>query len=192
MKHSPANRKVTGSLLYWNYFLAIEQDVVTLSRYVELCEDNYDTYSTELGGIIMAATQENDVLIKQIVGNNCEKEAQYRREIRQNFPAIIQREVEIPRFNLKFKPFEDWGNNKTPEWWTANNKFKHERDSKYDRASLKNALNSVAGLLISNIYYYSSVNRLSEIQPISQLFTPVGLLKYVEFTTTGVAPCFEI
>ena len=192
MKHSPSRRSVSSPLIHWNYFLAIEQDVVTLSRYVELCSNNYQTYSTELGGILMAAAQENDVLLKQIAGNNYDNENAYRGAIPKAHPNFAKHEVEVPRFNLKFTPFAAWAQNTTPLWWTANNKVKHQRHTHFQNATGENTLNAVAGLLIANIYFYSINNQLNELQPIAQLFSPVGMLDFVEFTTTGIAPCYKI
>ena len=51
---------------HWNYFLAIEEDLENLSRYIELREDNFATYSIETAKILMAASQEVDVLFKAI------------------------------------------------------------------------------------------------------------------------------
>ena len=35
------------ALLHWNYFLALEADLGTLSRFVELTANNFATYSIE-------------------------------------------------------------------------------------------------------------------------------------------------
>lgn len=34
----------TESPKYWNYFLALEADLVNLSRYIEFTEDNFSSY----------------------------------------------------------------------------------------------------------------------------------------------------
>jgi len=41
--------------IHWNYFFAIEDDLATLSRYVEFHEDNFTTYSIEIARILMTA-----------------------------------------------------------------------------------------------------------------------------------------
>jgi hypothetical protein len=33
---------------HWNYFLALEKDLETVSRYIEFSRDNLNTYSIEL------------------------------------------------------------------------------------------------------------------------------------------------
>lgn len=52
--------------IHWNYFLAIEQDFEKISRYVEFTESNNETFSIEFSRIIMAASQEVDVIMKSI------------------------------------------------------------------------------------------------------------------------------
>ena len=39
---------------YWNYFLAIEQDMEKLSRYIEFTDDNFPTYSIELTYLLLS------------------------------------------------------------------------------------------------------------------------------------------
>jgi hypothetical protein len=48
--------------LHWNYFLALEQDLETVSRYVECTSDNHKIYSIELAHLLFAAASEVDVI----------------------------------------------------------------------------------------------------------------------------------
>lgn len=192
MKHSPSKRPVTSSLAHWNYFLALEGDVINLSRYIEFCQDNYKTYSVELARVLMAATQECDVLLKQICADGSEKEHEYRSVIPKIYSNISSQTIDIPRFNLQFSPFLNWGNSQTPNWWTANNKVKHERHNRFELASLENTLNAVSALLLCNIYFHHKEGRLEEVQPVPQLFDATGLMAFVDFTTTGVAPHYQL
>jgi len=50
-----------------------------------------------------------------------------------------------------------------PYWWTAYNNIKHHRDSEYHRASLKNALNAVAGLFVVVLYLYKEKAQMAEL-----------------------------
>jgi hypothetical protein len=49
---------------HWNYFLALEEDIVHLSRYLEPAEANFGAYSLELTRILIAAASEVDVVAK--------------------------------------------------------------------------------------------------------------------------------
>lgn len=177
------------SLQHWNYFLAIEQDVDNLSRYVEFSQSNFASYSIEIARILMTSTQEIDVLMKQIcnhLGNNSKDEQGYCSFISGQFPKLPSIEVEVARYGLRFKPFCDWASNKTPIWWTANNKVKHQRHTHYNQASLENMLNSVCGLLIANLYYYEVVlSALDEIWPGSRLLYPHDMVENITPTAFG-------
>ena len=183
------------ALTHWNYFLAIEQDVINLSRYIEFCEDNFKTYSIEIARIIMASTQEIDVVMKEICknkGNLSRSETGYRAFIPTIYPKFTDREVEISKYELSFVPFEEWKNKKTPKWWTANNKIKHQRNTHFSRASLENMFKSVCGLMITNLYFYQTVSQLDEIYSGSQMLYPKDMVKAMGPTAFGLAPMYEL
>jgi hypothetical protein len=190
----PKLRIVTKPLIHWNYFLSLENDYVVLSKYLEFCPGNFNAYSIETGRLLMTATQECDVLFKQICTNGAEKENGYRQEIPSAFPDFPSHRVIIPRFNLSFQPFQSWANAsaQTPIWWTANNKFKHKRHESYELASLENSLNAISALLLCNIYFYHKEGRLKEIQPIPQLLIAEDILCTLEPTKVGMAPNFRM
>ncbi|MGA3164642.1 MAG: hypothetical protein ABSF14_00845 [Terriglobia bacterium] len=160
---------------HWNYLLAIERDLVELSRYVEFDETNFECFSIEIARILLASGAEVDVVCKQLcrVINNqstAENINPYRDEIIKAFPGIGQFEVLLPRFGLSLRPWDEWKNLKgVPFWWTAYNKIKHQRDSEYGRANLKNALNAVAGLFIMVLYLYRDKAQSGELHPSPQL-----------------------
>ena len=49
---------------HWNYFLALEEDIVQMSRYLEPAAQNFTAYSHELARIIITAASEVDVVAK--------------------------------------------------------------------------------------------------------------------------------
>lgn len=114
--------------------------------------------------------------------------------IEQFFPNISSVLV-VMRGNIQFTPWKNWanerardkknriiyrlkGNSKNPEWWIAYNKTKHRRkslanpdDSKYDRANLKNVLNSLAGLFSLEMFLAEVVGHtLLPEEPQSKIF----------------------
>lgn len=183
------------TLTHWNYFLAIEQDVINLSRYLEFCTDNFSAYSIEIARIIMTSTQEIDVIMKQICktkNNPSRSEAGYRRFIPTIYPKLMDREIEISKCELNFKPFEKWKLNQTPEWWTANNKIKHERSTHFSKASLINMLNSVCALMLTNLYFYHSENKLNEMYSGTKMLYPIDMIKAVGPTAFGLAPMYDL
>ncbi|TMP33446.1 hypothetical protein CWB98_19990 [Pseudoalteromonas rubra] len=174
--------------------MSLENDYVNFSRYLEFCTNNYGAYSIEAGRLLMAATQECDVLLKQLSSSGSSNEGGYRNEIPSLFSGFTSHRVAIPRFNLKFQPFQSWDgpSPQTPDWWTANNKFKHQRHELFEQASLKNALNAISALLLCNIYFYHNEEQLNEIQPTSQLLVAEGLMASLEPTQTGLAPNYRV
>ena len=145
---------------HWNYLLAIEGDLVRLSRFVEFDERNFDCFSIEISRILLASGAEVDVVCKQICKKlNPKSKAKsihrYRDEIRAAYPAVDDFEVLLPRHGLRLKPWASWSDpSNVPIWWTAYNKIKHHRDAEYHRANLRNALNAVAGLFVMVLYLY--------------------------------------
>ena len=149
------------STIHWNYFLTLEEDFGVVTRFVEPCKENEKTFSIELSRLIMASTQEADVLLKSLCGNISpgDKSAsiqKYHQVLRTHLPQIFDTEVFLERYQISTKPFLEWSENSPPEWWTANNKIKHHRSTEFNRATLANAVASMAALLVLNLYYWKS------------------------------------
>lgn len=163
------------SLNHWNYFLTIESDIDTISRFVEPCENNYQTYSQELARILIASASEIDVLLKGL----CEKIeptakadniGKYETIIRNNIPQLFNFKLQIPRWGLELTPWINWATNTPPLWWTACNKVKHHRNTEYNQANLKHTLNSVGALFIINLYFYRQQAEQAMLLPMQKLF----------------------
>ncbi len=108
----------------------------------------------------MAATQEVDVVMKllcELIHPGCKKDKinDYYPIIVGNFNDFKKETVELPRFGMSSSPWIDWSAEKSPLWWQANNKIKHERSKEFHQATLKHAFNSMGGLLLTVAYYYN-------------------------------------
>jgi len=163
------------SIPHWTYLLAIERDLGEISRYIEFDGRNFDCFSIELSKILLSAGAETDVVCKQLckkVNNNSSAESigAYRTELTKAFPSIPNFGVKLPRFGMNLTPWDEWNNPESvPLWWTGYNKVKHQRHTHYHSASLKNALNAVAGLFIMVLYLYKEDAELGELTPRPQL-----------------------
>ncbi len=51
---------------HWNYLLALDAELVTLSRYVDFSEQNFNCFSIEIVRILLAAAAEVDIVCKQL------------------------------------------------------------------------------------------------------------------------------
>jgi hypothetical protein len=178
------------TLIHWNYLLALEDDLDKLSRYIEFHKDNFKAYSIETARILMLATQEVDVLMKQLCKKNknmAKTEDGYRKFIPKKYPELLDLKVSLAKYNLSCDPFSYWKKGKTPTWWTANNKIKHERDKKFKMASLENALEAISALLLTNIYFYLEVKKKNGngIFPNPKLLSPEELITAISPATFG-------
>lgn len=163
------------TLIHWNYFLSIEEDLYKLSRYVDFSKQNDSTFSLEIARILMASSAEVDIVLKQLclaindssTANNINH---YFEQITSNISNFKTFKVLIPSQGLELTPWVTWGSNKPPIWWTANNKVKHHRHEHFAKASLKNCLNSVAGLYISILHLYFDQAKNGELVHFPKLF----------------------
>ena len=160
---------------HWNYFIAVERDLERLSRYVEFDQRNFDCFSIEIVRLLLACGAEIDVVCKQICqaavpGSTAGNINAYRDEVMAVYPKIPAFEVTLPRFGLTLHPWDEWNKpDGVPFWWTAYNKTKHERNTEFHRANLKNALNAVAGLFVVVLYLYKDKAMHGELVPPTQL-----------------------
>lgn len=144
---------------HWNYFLALEDDVVRMSRYLDLTTENFESYSLELMRILFGAASEVDVVAKRLCQKLNERSkadniTKYKKEILAVYPQIPSTVVEIPRFGLTLTPWAQWEIDASPPWWRAYNNVKHHRHTHFSEASLRHALNAVAGLFVLLLFYY--------------------------------------
>lgn len=138
---------------HWSYYMSLEDDLIEISRYVEICEDNFRTYSTQFTRLLLAAASEIDVVAKVLCGQidplgrrgNIDD---YRNLIVPAFPAIPRIEMGIQWNVVRVRPWETWGATTptNPDWWHAYNKVKHERNTNFKSGNLQNTLGAIAGL----------------------------------------------
>lgn len=177
-------------LLHWNYFLALEEDVVRLSRYLEPTESNFNAYSLELARILFAAASEVDVVAKQLCKKlNSKSKArvitEYRKDIVGAYPQLPSAIVDISRFGLTLTPWDQWENGESPIWWRAYNNVKHQRHTHFAEASLKNTLNAVSGLFVLLLFFYREEARHGQLAPDPGLFR-IGYPFHVDRSMWGV------
>jgi hypothetical protein len=169
--------KASTSPGHWNYFLAIERDLEVLSRYVEFDQRNFRCFSVEIARILLAASAEVDIVCKRLCqakhpNSEADGIGAYREVLTSTIPDIWQFQVLVPRFGLMLMPWNEWRSDKRPPlWWTAYNKTKHQRDSEYHQANLKNALNAVAGLFVVVLHLYKEKAESGELRPSPHLLT---------------------
>ena len=148
---------------YINFYLAIEDDLKRLSRFIEFSENNMKAYSIETVRILLATCSEIDVILKELCklhapDSHSKKIDDYRNIIKEKIPEFVDEEITLPGHHFKSVPWEIWKtSDENPDWWRGHNKVKHQRNDYYDKASLKNTINAVAALYICLLYYYKEI-----------------------------------
>lgn len=162
---------------HWNYFLALEDDILKMSRYLEPATDNFYAYSLELARILFAASSEVDVVAKRLCqkigtakGRRAGSIDKYRETIMEHDPRIARSVVSIPKWGLSFTPWEKWDEGMSPLWWDAYNDVKHHRHTHFQQASLKNSLNAVSALYVILLFFYMDDVHVGKLNPDTSLF----------------------
>jgi hypothetical protein len=165
---------------HWNYFLALEKDLETVSRYIEFNKDNLNTYSIELAHLLLSSASEIDTVAKcicSILEPNAKPDNinKYRKIIKaaednetygfglsgKEDPVLAEKHkhrlsdliVYIPRYSLALIPWKSWAEDKNPDWWKSYNDVKHERNHHFNKATLRNTLYALTALLALNYVY---------------------------------------
>lgn len=152
-----------------DYFLLLEKDFINLKNYIEVSEKNFKTYSFELSKLLQLACSEIDSVCRLLCNNidssnNYFDEAiysgkitDYKKVILKKYPKLIQSEVIVSDLDDSIKPWAEWANSNSPEWWKSYNHVKHYRHSKFEEANLENTIYALSALMILNLY----INRAS-------------------------------
>lgn len=167
--------RTTKTEPYWTYFLALEDDLLVLSRYIEPSKGNFRTFSIELAHLLLAAASEVDVVMKlrsEQVGERASNMVEYREVLHAIEPALSAMSASIPRYGLTLRPWVNWTEERSPDWWSDHNAVKHQRSTEFSKANLKNVLNAMAGLFLLLLGYYSHFEDCERVVPAPTLFAP--------------------
>lgn len=146
-------------LEHWKHYLALENDLHTIARYVEPTPLNYPAFSVELTKLFLSACSEVEVVCKVL----CERfhptrprrdMDDLRKALHDRFPALHTIQVDAPKYEISLHPWQAWKDRKNPDWWGDHNRVKHQRHDAFASASLGNALASMAGLFGVLCYCY--------------------------------------
>jgi hypothetical protein len=161
---------------HWSHMLAIEQEIIKTSRYVELHKKNYKTFSTEFTKLILTICSEIDVTAKLLckkidnekwknitatLKKNEKPDMKIWRQFMQGtIPSISTLTITIPSHNLDLTPWENLNEEYPISWWYEHNLLKHRRDKNYKFGNLKNVLVAFAALISILLYFYGTERSL--------------------------------
>ncbi|PQJ36776.1 hypothetical protein BSZ35_00025 [Salinibacter sp. 10B] len=163
---------------HWRYFQALEEDLQECTRYVHFTRENFDTYSTEFARLLLSTASEFDTIAKCLcreIRPECNvgsRIGEYRDVITSEYPRFPELEIHLPRYDLSFKPWLEWENNRNPEWWEAYNAVKHERNQHFDEATLGSSLSALSGLLAGLMYWFRETGKKIASDQAPKLYRP--------------------
>lgn len=164
---------------YWNYYLILEERVISSFRYVELNENNFKTYSIEFLSLLLSIGSEVDVAFKEVLNISNDNKSgikKYLNGVSQNHPEIIEIEVKTITGNIKFKPFMT-DKSGTLQWWKIYNSLKHNRTEKYQDATLQYVLYALGGLFALEMYHFKQMYLANKESP--DMPEPASKLFYI-------------
>lgn len=148
---------------HWNYFLAVEAELVSCARYVEFSRANFACYSNEFAKLIVLAASEVDSIWQELCAvldpsSKAGRIDAYYPILLSQYPMITKCEIAIPRYQLVLSPWRDWTFDKRPAWWSQSyNKLKHERHSHFQTATLEATINAVGAQFLALQLYHHAV-----------------------------------
>jgi len=140
---------------YTRAFLLLQKDLFTLFDYIEPADKNLQTYSYRIHELLLRACIEIEANSAAILTENGYQKAgnwtmdDYKK-INQSH-RLSSFEVKLPIWNgvnSIRKPFINWANNGSLEWYQAYNKAKHNRHAQFELATFESLIDAVCGLVI--------------------------------------------
>lgn len=148
---------------YWNYYLVLEQDFLSVEPYVAIDPINFSTYSVQFLKLYQTICSEIDVVAKCLcnkldTSSRPDNITGYQQCITSSLPDLSDSKVTVMNYDISLSPWNSWSSAEiqTPEWWKKYNKVKHNRttistnsgEQYYKSANLENVLNALAALFI--------------------------------------------
>lgn len=147
---------------YWNYYLLLEEKFLNTLKYVELHENNFDTYSNEYASLICTIGAELDSVFKAFC---CFKQTDYKtikdygNYIKTHYPRVLTLQVKVREKGILISPLDIKqnviNNSKTLFWWQAYDNIKHSRSKNEKDGNLRNTLYLLATLYLLEMFYMS-------------------------------------
>lgn len=143
---------------HWDYFLALDEDLRTLRRYIAFHEDNLETFSLELHRVIQMAALEVEAVLLSLcrgISGRCggkrspsfaDLDLLGKDFVRQKWGIGVEDiEVHFLGLGVPLKPLDSQGQPVYP-WWDAYTSLKHGRPQALKKATLRHALMAVGAL----------------------------------------------
>lgn len=153
-------------LFYLNQIGLIIDDLNKAAKTIYFCKENYNVYGALLRNIIILSCTEIDSMMSNILKKNGYLKNRYTTK---DYCKLIDI-MKVDEYKLKLvnyldledlQPFYGWNEKKSTSslvWYDAYNKIKHDWEHNLEKASLENAIKSVAALVILLVAQYGYRN----------------------------------
>ena len=148
---------------YWAYYLMLEDRFIHTIMYVELSEENFNTFSNEYAGLLQIIGAEIDSFFKVFCGfgqSDTKNIKDYAEYIFSEEPDVISQEIVICHADLTVEPFEGWERDRPKQtlfWWQVYDNIKHGRAENKRNASQKCVLYALSALFTLETMYISRI-----------------------------------
>ncbi len=157
---------------FWNYAEILNEQLANTTRYVDPHPDNMKTFSLEYTRIILSSGSEIEVICRLICdeidpsctytsSDNRADMGKIAKKLRLLIPHLYMAKMKNPITNQCVMPFSSWEQKPSAilAWWEDYNLIKHYRHNEFTRATLENAMNCVAALIILVSYLYTIITK---------------------------------
>jgi hypothetical protein len=161
--------------IVWEMYQSLEKEFLNYIEYVPLSPQHYNVWSYPLVNLFNNIGSSVDSFFKNAIKCNSLDDFPSIDQIRLNsrqhnmktYREIFDTQYQVSNkqiFELKnftsIAPFKDWSNKNTPGWWSQYTEIKHNRFENREKATLKNALDSLAGLFVLFLTHKETLSML--------------------------------
>lgn len=148
---------------FCKYYLMLEKTFLESIEYVELSENNFNTFSNRYIMMIQSIGAELDMMFKEFCGFTANQGSMkyYADYILENNPDIINQKIRIRDYDIELQPFKNWDvdNKNSLQWWTAFTSIKHNRYDQLKQATQKNVLDILGALYLMEMYCLKEIKK---------------------------------
>lgn len=150
----------TNATSYLRAYFIIQSDFEKLCEYVEPSPESQKTYSHRIHELLMRTCIEVEANFKAILGENKSSVQKPNMAVYRKIDVthhLSSYNVSLPIWRgppTLITPFKNWagsggfGKGKSPDWYTAYNDSKHDRQESFKLANMEQLLQALAGLLV--------------------------------------------
>ncbi len=160
--------KLTSIWRHWQFFLAMEREMITLSQYVSFQERNFERFSIEIMKMILVAGAEIEGILKELCleidayvtspyhpNFDVEKrkdmkgyreclKSSHKMLVSRTSPSFIHlRKIGIFLSDIELQPFAEWEHKYKISWWKSFQRLKHGSRARWENEDGKQVIKSV-------------------------------------------------